>query len=414
MHPDGTGLELADSLSFVPPEAPPPSLDLGRALADAWRNNPQVRQAELAASATEYDIRGARAGYYPYLQAQVSQGDGGGESSTTLYLVQPLWNGGLTRAQVDAAKADRLLAMAELNRIRLELGHRLLEAYFNVAQAQEQQRQWLAYVSSLRALLGSIERRAAEGAAPDADVQTAGTRLKQAEAGLEAARALESGNRAQLANLLSEVPGELAWPGATDRLSDSEAALLYTEVPATHPDRLTAVAQIQSADASLRSSKAALWPEVSLQHREQVQGVEFDPTNSGTLLVMQFQSGNSLKGLQAYRGDQARLEASKASLKAAEREIVAQIEIDLAQLRAASLQISAQEDAAASAVALVDSFLRQYEVGRKTWLEVLNVQREANEALLQTILMKRNYWYYSAKYLLDSMQWDRLSPAPAR
>jgi adhesin transport system outer membrane protein len=32
-------------------------------------------------------------------------------------------------------------------------------------------------------------------------------------------------------------------------------------------------------------------------------------------------------------------------------------------------------------VAIVDSFLRQYRVGRKSWLDVLNAQREAAQAL---------------------------------
>ncbi|MGQ0530417.1 MAG: TolC family protein [Panacagrimonas sp.] len=389
---------------------PVESIDLSSALAKVWTENPQVRQAELALRATEYDVKGARLGYFPYFQVQASQGESGNRSAATLFLIQPLWNGGLTKAQIDGAKAGQLQALANLNNVRLQLGQRLLEAYFNFAQAADQEKQWNSYINSLKILLGSIERRAAQGVAPDADVQTALTRLKQAEAGIETARAGKLASRAQLANLLNEEPETVNWPGEQARLSEDEILILGREPPDVHPQRAAALAQIKQQEATSRAAKAALSPEVSLQHREQVQGVEFDPTNSATVLVMGFQSNNGLRGLRSYQADLERVEAAKAQLRAVDREISATIEIDRAQLKAARVQIEAQTAAAESSQALVDSFIRQYEVGRKSWLEVLNAQREANDTLLQVSALKRNFWFFNAKLSLDTMHWDKLSP----
>lgn len=389
---------------------PADSIDLATALATVWTENPQVLQAERALRATEFDVKGARTGYYPYFQVQASQGDGSTDSATTLFLIQPLWNGGLTRAQVDTAKAGQLEALANLNNVRLQLGTRLIESFFNFAQAADQEKQWQSYINSLRLLTEGIRRRAAQGVAPDADVQTALTRLRQAEAGIESARAGKLASRAQLANLLDAEPNTVIWPGDTQRLSDAEIRAMGREPVDVHPERALALAQIKRQEATSRSAKAALSPEVSLQHREQVQGVEFDPTNSATVLVMGFQSNNGLRGMQAYQADLERVKAAKARLTAVDREVSAIIEVDRAQLRAAEVQIEAQAAAAESAAALVESFARQYEVGRKSWLEVLNAQREANDALLQVSVLKRNYWYYTAKLSLDTMNWDRLSP----
>ena len=70
--------------------------------------------------------------------------------------------------------------------------------------------------------------------------------------------------------------------------------------------------------------------------------------------------------------------------------------------------------AAESAQALVDSFRRQFEVGRKSWLEVLNAQREANDAVLQAITVRRNLWVANARLALQGLYWRRLSDrAPA-
>jgi hypothetical protein len=61
-----------------------------------------------------------------------------------------------------------------------------------------------------------------------------------------------------------------------------------------------------------------------------------------------------------------------------------------------------------AAVKLVDSFLRQFKVGRKAWLEVLNAHREAHEALLGISTIKRNYWAANTRLTLHGMMWTRL------
>jgi outer membrane protein TolC len=71
-------------------------------------------------------------------------------------------------------------------------------------------------------------------------------------------------------------------------------------------------------------------------------------------------------------------------------------------------QFYAQVEAARAAVKLVDSFLRQFKVGRKAWLEVLNAHREAHEALLEISNIKRNYWSANTRLALHGMLWARL------
>ncbi len=385
-----------------------PQLDtLAQVLAKVWRDNPEVLQAESALKASGYDISSARSGYFPYLQVQTSLAEQTDDSVSTLYFVLPLWSGGLTGAQVDEAKSRQQMAAAELVRVRLELGLRAVEAYVNVAQAQEQAIQWASYVGALKQLLASVQRRSKEGAAPEADVQTAVARLRQAEAGMEGNRAGLLINRAQLAQLLLARPGSVDWPSEAYMLSDAEieSAAQRKEL---HPNRILAKAEVEAQEAVARGARAALWPELSLQHRRQLEGVVFDPSNDATLLVAQFQSNNGLRGYLGYRAEKQRLDAARARADAVEREIEATIEVGRTQLAATAMQLQVQAQAATAASALVDSFMRQYEAGRKTWLEVLNAQREANENLLQSIGLKRNYWYANAKLALEGMYWHRL------
>lgn len=393
-------------------EAPPPErLTLAQVLSKVWREHPSVRQAEQGLQAAGYEVSGARAGYYPYAQVSSAFAEQREENQSTLVLVQPLWSGGLTMAQVSAAKARERGAMAEVARTRLELGLRVAEVYVNIVQAQEQARQWSRYVGSLKKLLASIERRAREGVAPEADVQTALTRLRQAEAGAEANKAVLLANRAELVSLIGAQPGAVEWPDESSLLTDEDLADVRARRD-LHPDRLSAESEIEAQEAEAREARAALWPELSLQHRQQIEGTEFDPSNDATVLALTYQTLNGLRGFRGYQAEKRRAEAARARLEAVKRDIDTTLDVDRAQLAALTSQLVVQGEAAKAASALVDSFARQYEVGRKTWLEVLNAQREANETLIQSISIKRNYWYVSTKLALDSMRWERLSADP--
>ncbi len=380
-------------------------------LARIWTENPQVRQAEQALAATGYDISAARAGYYPYLQLQSSVAQRSQDGVSTLYLVQPLWQGGRTGAQVDVAKAQERAALAALVRARLDLGQRTIDAYFAVAQAQDEEIQWRNYEGALKKLLDTITRRADQGLAPQADVETAVSRLRQAEAQTQANRARLLTNRAVLASLLNATPGSLSWPDDSFILDDAEqqsAAKNRDE----HPDVLTARAELDVQKGTAKIARASLTPELSLQHRKQVDGTEFDPSNDATLLVFSYQSSTGVQGFLGYRAEKARIDAAQAQLLAAQQQVDATLQIDRAQLTAVTAQLQSQFDAAQSSALLVLSFARQFEAGRKSWLELLNAQREANDLAVQSINLRRQFWTANAKLALDAMYWEHLGAEP--
>jgi outer membrane protein TolC len=274
-------------------------------------------------------------------------------------------------------------------------------------QAQDQMIQWNNYVGALKRSLETIDRRASQGAAPRADVDTALSRLRQAQAGLEANRGVLLTNRAQLASLLNAAPGSLAWPDEATMLSDRELAAFDADRIKLHPAHLAAEAQVEEQKGQARGARASLWPELSLQHRRQLDGTEFDPSNDATLFVLSFQTNNGVQGLFGYQAERQRIAAVQAQLRAADQDVTSTLAIDKAQLAAVGAQLEVQYEAAKSSSALVDSFIRQFEAGRKSWLEVLNAQREANDAMIQSITVRRNYWMASEKLALDGMYWDR-------
>src|SRR3546814_21094344 len=82
--------------------------------------------------------------------------------------------------------------------------------------------QWNNYIAALNRLFATIKRRSEQGVAPQADVETALSRLRQAQASMEATRAALLSNRAQLETLLNAAPGALAWPSEDTVMRDEE------------------------------------------------------------------------------------------------------------------------------------------------------------------------------------------------
>lgn len=156
--------------------------------ATAQRENPRLEQAALEIAQSDELVGAARSGYFPELSAQGSGGYrdrdvGGAQAEWTVGLVAawPLFEGGVTPAEVSRARARAARAAEAHRAARLELRSRLREALGT----------WRAAVHEARAaqLLVETDRRALEaaedlyrvGRATTLDVMTAQTELARAE-----------------------------------------------------------------------------------------------------------------------------------------------------------------------------------------------------------------------------------------
>lgn len=399
---------VADTAPVAEPVAEAPAVEsMEQVLRTVFQTHPQVQQALSEVDSQRYAISGARAGYFPFLQVQSAVADKGSNGSTTVSVVQPLWDGGLTSAQLDEAKQRYQAAFANLTQVRLTLSQEALSAGFDILGADSQLALWDQYIVDLKKSLETIQRRSEKGVSPEADVQTALVRVSQAESGREAARAVRIAGRSRLSSLMSQPPPSLRWPEGESRLRPDDLPGLLDQVEA-HPTMEVDRLAVRVQEAIAKGTKASLWPNISLQHREQLEGTRFDPSSDATLLVAQYQTTNGLKAYQGARSEKAKVAAAESRVRATRASLQAQVRSDSAQLLALATQIAAQTGASNSSTALVDSYRRQFEVGRKTWVELLNAQREAHEARIQLANLTRAYWQINLKLMLQAMHWERL------
>lgn len=407
--------ELSQSCRYLPGSEQPLAqsdatkgavVQFADALSRVWAVHPDVCRAQQALQETGYDITAAYSGFLPY--AQLDLGRNRVSDTYIARFVLPLFSGGSTLAAVEGAKASQNQALAELAQTRLQLALRLTDAWFNWIASREQDALFIAYITELEGLHGVIERRANEGAAPQSDVINALSRVRQAEAQAEANRAVMGATEAQLLALLgTSVLAKATWPDQEQSLTAEEAAAAWARASETHPAIQSALANLDRLDAERRSNLGRIFPELSLRHTKPF-GDEAKLTSESTELVLQYQTDNGFRALQGVRASASRLEGARASVENAKRDVLAAINQAAAERRAATLQLGYQQEAVTAARDLIDSFVRQFEVGRKTWVEVLNAQREAQDTRLQLVQQKRAFWVADRRVALQGVYWDNL------
>lgn len=381
------------------------SLSFGKALTRVWQNHPDVRKAEAAVNASGYDKTAAYAGFFPYLQTDMVRGSQS-KDDYVVRAVLPLWSGGQTRASVDVAKAAQNMALADLQRTRLQLALRLTDVYFSVLAYKEQDGLWRQYVDKLTNLYGMIQRRATSGVSPQADVMSILSRLRQADASAELNRASLAAAETQLAALLGTTTDSLFWP-QNALLTPDEISTALARAMVEHPDLTFAAQTITREQADTRMKRAGLSPELSLRYVKPF-GSDSSNNTSETQIVLQYQSDNGLKAYQAWRSGEQRVDGARAALDTVRLEVTSAINLAKAEISASTAQLGYQSEAVLASDAVIDSFLRQFEAGRKSWLEVLNAQREALDTRMAQVQQRRGLWQANTRLALHGLYWDNL------
>jgi adhesin transport system outer membrane protein len=95
-----------------------------------------------------------------------------------------------------------------------------------------------------------------------------------------------------------------------------------------------------------------------------------------TYIAVEYQFGNGVSSAYAWRASVNQQKSAASMVEATQNDVLITITRDWNQLNLTNLQLKIVENQLQSAQDVVDSFLRQFSVGKRSWLDVLNAQRE--------------------------------------
>lgn len=390
--------------------------DLRDALQATLRNHPAVAGQEAEVSARRYAADGARSQRYPTLSAQAQQFRQGDRSvlsgddlsnPAVLRVRQPIWAFGRINSSIAAADAGVSMERADLLRVRRQLLEDTAVAYAEVRGSRKRLDIARQNVAQLEELHAQILRRVEGQLASSADARLAATRLLQA--------------RAQHQQYTSE------WKIARDDLASLTQAAINADQPV--PSGLLELPESTNLiDSALEQSA-----EIHLKRRQLGQAeTEVDQARTADMPTIYLQADrfNDQAGLRddsqvsvvfeaslagmgfTARGRRGEAEANRMAamqdLTATELELRRELERLQHSRRLQTELIELQTQALGDMESLLDSYQRQYETGTKSWLDVLNIQRELFEQRRQLLQARIDWQIYSLQLLarmggLDSL-----------
>jgi adhesin transport system outer membrane protein len=388
----------------APPMIP---TELASAATRAVNANPAMRAARIGNRAAATDVRSSRWLYGPSVSVNAFAFEGGsavvrGDNFTANLVVdQPIWQGGRIGGTVDRARAAQRQSEAVTDETGQDIAERVTNGYFELVRALERVRALEAGLAEHRNLVGSIERRVAQEVSPAVDLELARSRTNQLNEQQATAQAQASANLAQLRVLLAEPSFS---PSASPRYDPAlhhpsedgavEAATLCS------PLRRRLQAESLVARADQRLARSALLPRLSAQFTSN------EVTGERVGIAFSASTNGGLSQLEAERSARLRQQAAETRIGAADVELQTALAADFAENRAARDRIATSRIAAQSSRAVTDSYQRQFVVGRRSWLDVMNAALETIQSDIAVRDAEVSAMASAARIALRTCRWQ--------
>jgi outer membrane protein len=426
-------LLFAVFLAFPQPAPAQTLLTLQEAIARAQGETADARALAAAIDEADARLRRARSGFFPRVDVSetvqrgnqpvfvfgsllsqqrftaanfaipaLNQPDPVTNTRTAVSLEQPVFDAGMTRLGMTAARLDREVASATRDSARQDLAFRAAQAFVRVLQLEATLRAAEAAVTAAESDRQRARARRDVGVVTEADVLAVDVHL----ADMRQRQITAAGDLAVARIQLAEAVGlplttavDLARPAERATPSDGD---LVQEAFTNHPGLRRADVHVQLAEIGRRTARAALLPTIGVQGAWEFNGATLG-SQQGSWVI-----GTEVR-VNVFRGfaDTARIaEAHHAHVRAtAERERVARaIEVEV---RAATAQLAAaraREDAGRAALTQARESQRiirdRYETGLATVTDVLRAAGATLDAesrattaemdvILQTVALDR-------------------------
>lgn len=379
------------------------------AIEQAVDTHPSIAAAQASARAAGSDVRAAKWQRFPSFSIEGLLLDQPGNSTQAQAVVdQPLWTGGRISGGVRRATAQESAANAAYGEAVLSIAVSTAQAFYEVHRWRERSLLLTHSLNQHRRMVGTMERRYAQDVSPLSDLELARSRALQIEQQLYQARAQEGAAMSRLRELVGDpfwTIGSLpALPANWPRFEDgalTAQALGYS--PLLKRLRFDA----QSASAEARVARASVLPQLSGQY-------SYSETFGHRVgLVLKAQTDGGFSRFATADAAAQRVQARELQVAAGERQVRDQVFALLREYEAATSRLEGSVAASVAAQSVMESYMRQFTSGRRTWLDVMNAVRETTTAEIDALEARISGQSALIRIMLLSGQWAPVSSEAA-
>lgn len=302
----------------------------------------------------------------------------------TITLTQLLWDGGSTIHNIDRTAADAESLRYQLLADAQDKALEVVDVYLEAVKAHEVLALSESNLSVHKRIFSNIKRRADSGVGSTADLSQIETRLARAHGNLLAAQNNLYDTHTQFKKLVGQAPQGLIFPQADQKaipLTQQEAIQLANE---KHPVLKIAASDVDAARFQYKQAKGRYYPTFSIEAKQSwyndADGIEGSSDEATVMLRMRYNlfNGGSDKAVSeqmAYSLNQA-----KDLRESAYRNVEESLRLSWSALDLTLQQKEFLSDQVDTASETVQAYEKQYMIGQRTLLDLLNMENELFEA----------------------------------
>lgn len=370
---------------------------------DAAARHPGTQAAQWQSQAAAHELAAVERRRLP--RPSVALTTSQGTTSTEARLTQTLHDWGGTQARIDAAGAQVSAAGQGVREHERGVALDVIEAWRAWAASGVRARAQAAGLVRLVDYEQRAQRRGQAGFGSDADVELVRSRVVQARSDEASALATQAAAAARLRGLgVASPPAMEAGPRPADgAIGDrptgvpvdgraaavaappdaARLAVLMAQAVSNSATLARLRAEAASADALARAAQAERFPVVNaVASHQRADGSSGSASSSRLLLTLEYAPAAWGGGGDTARAAVSRAAAARSALDAALQTLTRTLESEHELLLGLAGRWPSDQAAVASADAVLRSFERQFDAGRKSWLDVLNAARELTVAEL--------------------------------
>ena len=362
-------------------------------LHQALQSYPTILSRQASKDAAQTDLTAAKLKFLPNpsLNTQRNQVAYNGQQmtsqpATTMTISQPIWMGGGLIAGYNKADARLSVADFTLLETREDVSKRLITTYAEWVKAWLKIQALEENVRLHEKFASLISRRFDQGVASGADKDLGMSRLHQARAELDTQRSLEQSSLTSISELVGE-------PIARTQLVSHLAK--HLTIPARKDGISKATFnsvtvqrfrfEAEAAEQEAKEIRAQALPQVSLQATRQVGNALLPGMQGYDLygLVVNYAPGGGFSSVASASAASERARAATLQVETSKRELADRLNAEYNEYEFALLKKESLQRASGLTGDIASSYDRQYLVGRKSWLDLMNSVREQAQTKVQ-------------------------------
>ncbi|MEY3703957.1 MAG: hypothetical protein RLZZ561_1577 [Pseudomonadota bacterium] len=380
-------------------------LDLLDLVDRAVKLHPLVAAAKASASAAGADLRASKWQRFPSFSVEGLYLDQTGNRIQTQAVIdQPLWSGGRISGSISRAGARQNAAIAGFDEAVLTISTSTAQAFFEVHRWRQRADILSQSLEQHNNMVGTMERRYAQEVSPLSDLELARSRALQIEQQLYQARAQQAAALSRLRELVGDPSIVLVRPLSTlENQPKFEDEDVISKALAFSPLLRRLKFESESARADMRIARASILPQLNGQY-------SYNETFGHRVgLVLKAQSDGGLSRFSVAHAAEQRARASELQIEAGQRQLRDQLFVQLREYESASARLEGSIAASGSIQRVMESYMRQFASGRRTWLDVMNAVRESTSAEIDALEARISAQASLTRILILSGEWTAVS-----